>query len=117
MSISGMSTGQLFGAVLGAAIGAFFPPAGLSVFAAMSLGASVGMTIGGIIDPPPQSVIQQEGPRLGDLSVQSSEFGSPIYRLFGTYKMSGNVIWSMDLHETEHVEESGEGKGGGGGTK
>lgn len=116
MSFSG---GQLFGAVIGAAVGFFFPPAGLlaagwATGSIVSLGFSVGMTIGGIIDPPEGQTITQTGPRLGDLSTQTSEWGSPIRRLYGTYKLSGNVIWDLDLHETKHVEESGEGKGGGG---
>ncbi|MCP3899116.1 MAG: hypothetical protein GY707_05215 [Desulfobacteraceae bacterium] len=119
---SGMSGGQMFGAVIGAAAGFFFPPAsllaaGMTEAGIAALGASIGMTIGGIIDPPPQQTIHQEGPRLGDLTVQTSEWGTPIRRLFGTYRLTGNIIWSLDLHETKHVEESGEGKGGGGGTK
>lgn len=106
--------GQLFGAVIGAAVAVIFPPAAGLTFAYLSTAVSIGMFVGGVIDPPDGRVIKQEGGRLSDLSTQTAEWGTPIRRLFGTYKMSGNVIWSLDLHETKHVEESGEGKGGGG---
>jgi len=114
-----MSNGQIFGSVLGAAIGFFFAPAiigtGLVATAAgaTSLGFTIGGLIGGLLDPL-ENTVTQTGPRLGDLSTQTAEWGTPIPRLFGSYKLTGNVIWSMDLHETKHVEESGEGKGGGG---
>jgi len=108
--------GQLIGAVIGAAVGWFFPPAGYAIYSASvaMAGASIGMFVGGIIDPVEGQTIKQTGARLNDLSTQTSEWGIPIKRLFGTYKMAGNIIWSLDLHETKHVEESGEGKGGGG---
>lgn len=60
----------------------------------------------------------QEGPRLNDLSVQSSTYGRPIPIVYGTYRLGGNVIWSPGI--TEHVSEErtgggGKGIGGGGG--
>lgn len=123
MSFSG---GQIFGAVIGAAAVALFPPLGAAViaggFATTTVGAAmfaatIGMTIGGIIDPPEQQTITQEGARLGDLSAQTATWGAPVRRLFGKFRLAGNVIWALDLHETKHVEESGDGKGGAGGTK
>lgn len=115
-----MSDGQIIGAVIGAVVGAFFPPAGAAaaeIIMAAALGATIGFTIGGIVDPPAQQTVYQVGPRLGDLNTQTADWGASIPRLFGTYRMAGNIIWSADLAETKHVEESGEGKGGGGGTK
>lgn len=111
-----MSTGQMLGAVIGLAVGFWLAPAGL-IGAYMSAGMSIGLAVGGIVDPPPQQTLEQQGSRLGDLTTQTAEWGTPIRRLFGTYRLTGNVFWSLDLHETKHVEESGEGKGGGGGTK
>jgi len=61
-----------------------------------------------------ENIIEQSGPRLGDLDTQTAKWGTSIPRLFGSFKLAGNVIWSLPLHETKHVDESGEGKGQGG---
>lgn len=87
--------------VLGA-IGNYFLP---------GIGGIIGAAIGSMIDyksPPDQT-----GPRLTDLKVTSSAYGQPIPILYGTSRISGNVIWSTDIIETKHTEEVG-GKGGGG---
>lgn len=60
--------------------------------------------------------ITQEGPRLSDLNVSSSAYGQMINIAYGTFRMSGNVIWSPGLIEVANVTtQSGGGKGGGGG--
>lgn len=61
------SVGQVVGGVVGGIIGFF---AGGNVM----LGASIGMAIGGYIDPPKGPKI--EGPRLNDLAVQSATYGA-----------------------------------------
>lgn len=101
----------------------------MAIVALPVLGAAIGWTAGGTVMAAqigwvagsllatmltPTQTIKQEGPKLTDLSTQTAEWGSPIPRVFGTYKLAGNVIWAMPLQETKHVEESGEGKGGGG---
>lgn len=55
-----------------------------------------------------------EGPRLTDLKVQTSAFGTPIPIPYGAMRVPGQVIWSAGI--TEHVFEDTEdaGKGGGG---
>lgn len=55
-----------------------------------------------------------EGVRLKDLTVQTSAYGEPISRVYGTMRLPGNVVWSSGLKETrsENTESSG-GKGGG----
>lgn len=67
------------------------------------LGGPVGGAIGSMLG---QSIDQQlfgpgprQGPRLGDLSVQTSSYGTPIAQLFGTMRVAGSVIWSTDLQE------------------
>jgi hypothetical protein len=72
------------------------------------LGGPVGGAIGSLLG---QSIDQQllgpgprRGPRLGDLSVQSSTYGSPIPRLFGTMRVAGSIVWSTDLQEQSHTE-------------
>lgn len=98
------SAGQIIGGVVGAVVG-FFTPLG-PVY-----GAQIGMMIGGVIDPPEGPTIN--GPRLDDLSVQTSTYGAFIPRNYGTIAQHGNIFWLQGdaLTETPRVEESG-GKGG-----
>lgn len=51
-----------------------------------------------------------QGPRLSDLSVQSSAYGTPLARLYGTIRASGSVIWATDIGETAHRSGGGKGK-------
>lgn len=67
------------------------------------LGGPVGGAIGGLLG---QSIDQQlfgpgprQGPRVGDLAVQTSTYGTPIPRLFGTMRVAGSIVWSTDLQE------------------
>jgi len=75
-------------------------------------GAQIGMTLGGLLDPPKGPVV--EGPRLGDLTTQTSTYGSTIPRVYGTVAVTGNIIWleNNQLKETVSKKKSG-GKGGG----
>lgn len=93
-------TGRIFGMVLGAIAGYF--TGGLSYVA---IGATVGGAIGGAFD-----TTKTEGPRLDDLKVQSSQYGVGIPVLYGTERISPNVIWSTDKLE---IATTVEGKGGG----
>ncbi len=77
-----------------------------------ALGGPIGGMIGTVIG---QSIDQQllgggprRGPRLGDLSVQTSSYGSMIPRLYGTMRVAGTVIWSTDLEESSEL--AGDGK-------
>jgi hypothetical protein len=72
------------------------------------LGGPVGGAIGSLLG---QSIDQQllgpgprHGPRLGDLSVQSSSYGSAIPKLFGTMRVAGSIVWSTDLQEQSRTE-------------
>ena len=68
-----------------------------------ALGGPVGGAIGALIG---QSFDQQllsparRGPRLGDLSVQTSTYGTQIPRIYGTMRIAGSVIWATDLVES-----------------
>ena len=107
-----MSTGQAIGGVVGAAAG-FVLSGGNPAIALY--GAQAGMMAGGYLDPPKGPTI--EGPRLSDLSVQTSTYGAFIPRLYGTVGMNGNIFWleNNKLKEVVKKKKSG-GKGGGGGT-
>ncbi|MTW18360.1 hypothetical protein GJ689_19340 [Rhodoplanes serenus] len=90
-----------------------------------SIGGMLGAYVGGLVDQ--QLFGEQEkgqtvtGPRLQDLRVQSSGYGSVIPRVYGKARLSGNVIWMRGFHEETRTETqtvgggSGGGKGGGGG--
>ncbi|WP_448658896.1 phage tail baseplate protein [Sphingomonas sp. CJ99] len=83
-----------------------------------ALGTAVGGPIGGAIGAvlgqmADRSVIggpRREGPRLSDLKVQTSSYGTPIPRLFGRMRVAGTVIWATDLIERRST--TGGGKGG-----
>lgn len=68
-----------------------------------ALGGPVGAAIGALIG---QSFDQQilgpatRGPRLGDLSVQTSSYGTQMPRIYGRMRVAGSVIWSTDLTES-----------------
>lgn len=52
-----------------------------------------------------------EGPRLGDLSVQASTYGVMRPKIYGTCRVSGNVIFCTDKREVKSETTEG-GKGG-----
>lgn len=88
------------GVVIGSAIGGPF-------------GAAIGLGIAGIASAilfPPED-INREGPRLDSLTVTSSAVGKPIFWIFGTMRVGGNVVMSPGLVE-HRIEETQSGKGG-----
>lgn len=87
--------------VAGAAVGSFF--------GAPQIGWIVGSTIGGLVAGSKD--IKNEGPRLNDLSVQASQYGVVIPRVWGQYKVNGNVIDCPGLNEVVTTTEQ-DGKGG-----
>src|SRR5574343_239967 len=102
------SVGQWVGTIAGGVIGSFF---GMT-----ALGASVGGMVGGMIDPPKGPSVT--GPRLEDQSFTSSTLGAALARGYGTFPVSGNVIWlEGDKYREVTTTESQGGKGGGGGSE
>lgn len=102
-----MSTGQIVGTITGAAVGfAVGGPTG-AVY-----GAQIGYAAGTALDPPKGPTV--EGPRLNDLTVQTSTYGQFIPRTYGTIGLSGNVFWleNNQIKEVVKKKKSG-GKGGG----
>ncbi|MBK7179623.1 MAG: hypothetical protein IPH82_21000 [Chloroflexi bacterium] len=94
-----MSVGQAAGGVIGAIAGSFigYP----------FLGAQLGMMVGGAISP--QKGKSTAGPRLNDLSVQTSTYGAVIPRVYGTVAINGNIFWleNNKLLETVRKKKSG----------
>lgn len=105
------SAGQIVGGIVGAVVGFFSAGPGGAVQGAM-YGAGIGVAIGGAIDPPKGPLLT--GPRLNDLSQQTSTYGAAIPRIYGTSATYGNVFWleGNQLKETVKKKSTG-GKGGG----
>lgn len=92
-----MSVGQLLGGAVGFFLGG-------------PQGARLGFMIGGWLDPVDQPDIV--GPRLSDLTVQTSQDGAPLPVVYGTMRVAGNVFWTTGIQEIRHKEEAGGGSGG-----
>jgi len=52
----------------------------------------------------------RQGPRLTELAVQVSSYGTPIPHLFGAMRVAGTVIWSTDLIESKARSTGGKGQ-------
>lgn len=70
------------------------------------IGTLIGRSVDGALFRPKGG----EGPRLKDLAVQTSSYGSAIPRLFGGLRVAGSVIWSTDLIETRSSSRAGKGQ-------
>lgn len=84
------TAGSAIGGNLGGPVGAF-------------IGRSLGTFIGGAVDDKifgPRRLADYTGPRLADLSVQSSSYGKTIPVAFGNVRLAGNIIWSLPIKET-----------------
>jgi len=94
--------------VLGVAGAALLGPLGFGLMTA-STGFLVGSTIGSLLGGSQGSNAQ--GPRLNDLSVQASTYGTVVPVVYGSYKVNGNVIFCTDLREVSTTTTI-DGKGG-----
>ncbi len=73
------------------------------------IGGALGSLVGQSIDQSLFGPGIRKGPRLGDLSVQTSSYGSPVPRIYGTMRVAGTVVWSTDIEESESIEGGGKG--------
>lgn len=87
--------------VVGQVVGAYFggPIGG-------AIGGSIGGFIGGEIDGPQSA----QGPRITDLKVTTSSYGTPIPYVEGHPRISGNIIWASSKREIATTTNQG-GKG------
>ncbi len=80
-----------------------------------AVGGPIGGAIGALIGQSADALLfapkARQGPRLGDLSVQTSSYGTAIPKLFGTMRVAGTVIWSTDLIERRATSGGGKGRG------
>ncbi|MCX7865099.1 MAG: phage tail protein, partial [Novosphingobium sp.] len=73
------------------------------------VGGAIGSLVGRQVDAALLGGQHREGPRLKELSVTTSSYGTPIPRHFGRMRAPGSIIWATDL--VEHSETEGGGKG------
>ena len=75
------------------------------------IGGMIGSVVGQYFD---QNVLfapkPRHGPRLGELSVQTSTYGAAIPKVFGRMRVAGCVIWSTDLIESRSTSGGGKGQ-------
>src|SRR5262249_13526525 len=97
----------------GAAVGG---PLGGIAGNALSAGASY---VGNMIDSKVfgGKLPEARGPRLADLSVQTSTFGKMIPVVYGSMRVAGNIIWSRPIKETVTTSTASVGGKGGIGQK
>lgn len=76
------------------------------------VGGALGALAGRAVDATILKPKLREGPRLTELKVQTSSYGTAIPRLFGTMRVAGTVIWSTDLIEQRSVSRGGKGQPG-----
>ena len=104
MSTGGQALGGIAGGVAGFFLSGGNPTGAL-------YGAQFGMMLGGFLDPPKTPTIN--GPRLTDLTLQTSTYGAVIPRVYGTYAINGNVIWLENNQYQEILTKTrSSGKGG-----
>lgn len=72
------------------------------------IGGLLGSLVGQGIDQQLLGGGPRKGPRLGDLNVQTSSYGTPVPRIYGTMRVAGTIIWATDI--TEDSELQGDGK-------
>lgn len=74
------------------------------------LGGLLGAAAGQAIDARWLTPGGRRGPRLSDLRVQTSSYGTAIPRLYGRMRVAGTVIWSTDLIEQRQRRSAGKGQ-------
>ena len=101
---------QLVIAAAGAAIGGALPGFGIAALgiSGSGLGWAIGSVVGSLFAPKQKG----EGPRLSDLTVSSSAYGTPIPYVLGTPRLAGQIIWASNKREIATTTEQGKGGGG-----
>ena len=79
-----------------------------------AVGGPIGGAIGAILGQRADAEIfkpkGRQGPRLGELAVQTSSYGTAIPQLFGSMRVAGTVIWATDLKEDRTSAGGGKGR-------
>ena len=82
--------------------------------AGTALGGPIGGAIGAVLGQAADQALfrpkPRRGPRLGDLVVQTSSYGTDIPKVFGSMRVAGTVIWATDIVETRSSSSGGKGR-------
>ena len=73
------------------------------------IGGAIGALVGRSVDAQVFGGGTREGPRLKELAITTSSYGTPVPRQFGRMRVAGTIIWATDL--VEHRDKHGNGKG------
>lgn len=92
---------------IGGAVGGFFMGGPMGALQGAYMGYTAGMMFKALKTKPP--AIEEAKLQLN--RTMSSSAGTPINKLYGRNKVSGNLIWSTEIKETQHSKKEG-GKGG-----
>lgn len=92
-----MSTRSIL-TVVGGVVGAYF--------GYPQLGLTIGALVGSAVDPQ-----QIQGPKIGEIAVQTSQEGAPRTIVYGTVACFGNVIQTGQVVKVETSESQGKGGG------
>ena len=71
------------------------------------VGGAIGALIGQTIDQQIFGPGPRQGPRLNDLAVQTSSYGTAMPRIYGKMRVAGSVIWATDLNESSILQSGG----------
>jgi hypothetical protein len=70
------------------------------------IGGAIGSLVGQTIDQQLFGPGARHGPRLGELAVQTSSYGSAIPKIFGTMRVAGTIVWATDLQEQADTQSA-----------
>ena len=74
------------------------------------IGGAVGSLIGSQVDMAIVGSPKRQGPRLKELAVTTSSYGTAVPRHFGRMRVAGSIIWATDLVERRERQGGGKGK-------
>lgn len=74
------------------------------------VGAAIGALAGQAVDAAIFRPAGREGPRIADLRVQTSSYGTQVPQLYGAMRVAGTVIWATDLRERADTQGGGKGR-------
>ncbi|WP_294191450.1 phage tail protein [uncultured Sphingomonas sp.] len=75
------------------------------------VGAALGAVLGQRVDRALLAPKGRAGPRLSELKVQTSSYGTQVPKIFGRMRVAGCVIWATDLIEQRGTTSGGKGQG------